>query len=87
MTLPRAVPRVAPATRARFPRPEETCLLPDPTQWRRCFVCKYPSPVPLPLSADQPNWVECEHCGLDNEIPAWDVSGRLIQGRVPTRFF
>jgi hypothetical protein len=87
MTLPRAVAHVTRADHAHSPRPTTTSPLPPPTQWCRCFVCKHPTPIPLPLSADQPNWVECDHCGLDNEIPAWNVEGRLIEGRVPTRFF
>src|SRR5688500_8726771 len=37
--------------------------------WCRCFLCACESGVPVPLPADQTTWVECEGCGLDNEIP------------------
>jgi hypothetical protein len=87
MTLPRAVAYVAPTDRALALRPVKQSLLPRPTQWCRCFFCKYPSSVPLPLTTDQSNWIECEYCGLDNEIPASEAATRLIEGRVPTRFF
>ena len=54
---------------------------------RRCFLCGHESGIPLPLAADQPNWIECEECGLDNEIPAGTPKAPVITGRVPTRFF
>ncbi len=53
----------------------------------RCFLCGHESSIPLPLAEGQPNWIECERCGLDNEIPAGVALSPLIRGRVPTRFF
>jgi hypothetical protein len=53
----------------------------------RCFLCGYESGLPLPLSDDQPNWIECEVCGLDNELPPGPLPEAVATGRVPTRFF
>jgi hypothetical protein len=53
----------------------------------RCFLCGHDSRLLLPLDIDQTNWVECEECGLDNEVPAGTLAGPLVVGRVPTRLF
>jgi len=70
--------------------PSSVCvsLCPLPVQgWCRCFFCGHESAIPLPLSADQPNWIECEWCELDNEIPAGACVDPVVCGRVPTRIF
>jgi hypothetical protein len=53
----------------------------------RCFLCGHESVIPLPLSPDQAHWIECEWCGLDNEIPEGTPAGPLVAGRVPTQLF
>jgi hypothetical protein len=65
---------------------------PDIVHCRRCLppltaLCGHESGIPLPLSVDQPNWIECEYCGLDNEIPAGPGAQAVVVGSVPTRFF
>lgn len=55
--------------------------------WCRCFLCGHESVIPLPLSKDQPNWIECEWCELDNEIPAGALADPVVLGRVPERIF
>jgi hypothetical protein len=55
--------------------------------WCRCFLCGHESAIHLPLAWDQPNWIECERCELDNEIPAGTILEGVILGRVPTRVF
>lgn len=52
-----------------------------------CFLCEHASSIPLRLPPGRPSWVECEHCGLDNEIPAGTPLSPAIRGLVPTRFF
>jgi hypothetical protein len=53
----------------------------------RCFLCGHESRLLLPLDPDQPNWIECEWCGLDNEIPEGVRAEPVVVGRVPTRIF
>jgi hypothetical protein len=67
----------APAVRASLPPLFGFC---------RCFLCGHESGIPLPLAADQRNSIECEWCGLDNEIRGAPEEA-VIAGRVPTRFF
>ena len=55
--------------------------------WCRCFLCGHESAIPLPLSQDQPNWIECEWCELDNEIPAGVQAEPVVLGCVPSRVF
>ena len=52
-----------------------------------CFLCKHASSIPLRLPLGRPSWVECEHCGLDNEIPADTPLSPAVRGQVPTHFF
>ena len=52
-----------------------------------CFICGHASGIPLPLPPGRPSWVECEYCGLDNEIPAGTPLSAEVQGQIPTRFF
>ena len=55
--------------------------------WCRCFLCGHLSAIHLPLARDQANWIECEYCGLDNEIPQGTREVPVVDGRVPTRLF
>jgi hypothetical protein len=52
----------------------------------RCWLCKHEDVLAFEPDASQPSWAECDHCGLDNEIPA-GVYDRpaLIPGHIPTR--
>ncbi len=68
---------------SEFSRPRSMPAL----NYCRCFLCEHESGIPLPLSKDQPNWIECERCGIDNEIPADAPDRFILTGRVPTRFF
>jgi hypothetical protein len=68
------------------PAPEELCSSAPLYGFCRCFLCGHKSGIPLPLAAGQRNWIECERCGLDNEIPG-APDAAVIAGRVPTRFF
>jgi len=86
MIQPRAAQKSAPQADKAHPARPRRSLLPAPTQWCRCFLCKELSAIPLPLTPGQPNWIECEYCGLDNEIPE-GTAGRTLAGQVPTRFF
>ena len=63
------------------------CSLPPRFGFCRCFLCGHESGLPLPLDIDQTNWIECEECGLDNEIPPGGFDGPVVVGRVPTRIF
>jgi hypothetical protein len=70
--------------------PDAGCVrssLPPLFGFCRCFLCGHESGIPLPLAKDQRNWIECEWCGLDNEIPAGTVGEPVVAGSVPTRFF
>ncbi len=52
----------------------------------RCWLCKYEAVVEFEPDACKPSWTECQHCGLDNEIPpgVYDRPA-TIQGYVPCR--
>lgn len=53
----------------------------------RCFLCKHESDILMPFSPNQSNWIECEYCEVDNEIPLGTPVAPLIFGKIPTRFF
>jgi len=52
----------------------------------RCWLCKYEGVLEFEPDASWPSWTECQHCGLDNEIPP-GVHERpgIIQGHVACR--
>jgi hypothetical protein len=52
----------------------------------RCCLCKYEGVLEFEPDASGPSWTECQHCGLDNEIPPGVYNGpAIIQGHVPCR--
>ena len=52
----------------------------------RCWLCNYEGVLEFEPDASWPSWTECQHCGLDNEIPP-GVHERpgIIQGHVACR--
>jgi hypothetical protein len=69
------------------PTVERVCTsLPSLYGHCRCFLCGHESGIPLPLATNQSNWIECEGCGLDNEIPG-APAGPVVAGSVPSRVF
>lgn len=72
--------------RTRQPRPRTATVLPVLGKCR-CFLCSHESDILMPLSPDQRNWIECEHCEIDNEIPIGTPFTPVIQGQIPTSFF
>ena len=52
----------------------------------RCWLCKCEGVLEFEPDASGPGWTECQHCGLDNEIPP-GVYERpaIIQGHVACR--
>ena len=52
----------------------------------RCCLCDCEGVLEFEPDASGPSWTECQHCGLDNEIPP-GVHERpgIIQGHVACR--
>jgi len=52
----------------------------------RCWLCKYEGALQFQPDLSRPSWTECDHCGLDNEIPpgVYDRPA-IIPGHVSSR--
>lgn len=51
-----------------------------------CWACRCAGVLEFEPDASEPGWIECHHCGIDNEIPPGQYDRpTVIPGYVPSR--